>query len=148
MSASASTEFEDDWQVVRSDRRGRCAYRNLKGSSVTVVDFTQNIEPVPPGFGRLDDLLDEFEADPALRQGLADARREVAAKAMAGGCTLAMLRLAQGLSQTELADALGTTQPAVSRMEAGNQEPRLAMLRKLAAVLKVDLNTLDRAFPS
>lgn len=37
-----------------------------------------------------------------------------------------------GLTQTELAQRMGTTQPAVTRMESGKVQPSLRTLRRLA----------------
>lgn len=149
MNALASTDFESDWKVVRTTKRGKCAYQNLRDTSVSFVDFTQNGERLPAGFGRLDDLLDELENDPSLVDGLSGARKEVAALQLGRGtCILATFRLAQGLSQSDLATKLSTSQAAVSRLESGQQEPRLSMLRRLSEVLHVDLNTLGKALPS
>jgi uncharacterized protein len=44
-------------------------------------------------------------------------------------------RLAAGLTQTELATRLGTTQSAVARLESGGVTPTVATLRRLADVL-------------
>jgi ribosome-binding protein aMBF1 (putative translation factor) len=48
-------------------------------------------------------------------------------------------RLALGLSQTELADRAGMTQPALSRLEAGGVVPTLPVLDRIAAALDADL---------
>ncbi len=47
-------------------------------------------------------------------------------------------RLEKGLTQAELAEQLGTTQSAISRMEAGEFNPRVDTLIKLAEVLGVE----------
>lgn len=147
MNGLTSTVDEFGWKVVRSGDRGKCAYRNAD-HNLTLVDFTQNSEPLPPGFGRLDDLIDELEADPTLTEGLAAARGEIALEQHKEAITgLRGLRLAQGLSQAQVADALDTVQPAISRLEAGQHDPKLSTLRRLAAILKVDLNTLDKVLP-
>jgi transcriptional regulator with XRE-family HTH domain len=44
-------------------------------------------------------------------------------------------RLAEGLSQTDLAEKVGVTQPAVSNWELGNVEPRPPQLQQLERVL-------------
>jgi DNA-binding XRE family transcriptional regulator len=147
MTASASKDDEFGWKLMRRDSRGVCAYESVPDTTIVRVDFTQQSEPLPPGFGRLDDLLDELEADPELSAGLSKARRELATQ-LVDQTSLAALRLAQGLSQKDVADALGTFQPAISRLEAGDHEPKLGTLRRLATILKVDMNTLDRAFPA
>ncbi|MDQ3152915.1 MAG: helix-turn-helix domain-containing protein [Actinomycetota bacterium] len=49
------------------------------------------------------------------------------------------LRVAQELSQTELAKRAGMTQPAVARFEAGGTVPTLPVLERLARSLGVAL---------
>jgi len=44
-----------------------------------------------------------------------------------------------GLTQAELASRIGSTQPAVARLEAGGSAPSLATLRRIAAALGLDL---------
>lgn len=51
--------------------------------------------------------------------------------------TLIGARLAAGLTQTELAEKLGTTQSAIARLESGKQIPSIETLYHLAMVLKV-----------
>lgn len=49
------------------------------------------------------------------------------------------LRVQQGLSQTELAQRAGMTQPAVARFEAGGTVPTLPVLERLARSLGAEL---------
>ncbi|KOT98416.1 MULTISPECIES: helix-turn-helix domain-containing protein [Streptomyces] len=49
-------------------------------------------------------------------------------------------RIELGLSQTELAERAGMTQPQVSRMEGGDTVPTLPLLRRLAKALDGTLN--------
>jgi transcriptional regulator with XRE-family HTH domain len=49
------------------------------------------------------------------------------------------IRVDKGLSQADLAEAMGTTQSAIARLEAGGTSPTLPTLRKLADALGVDL---------
>ncbi|TMR91644.1 helix-turn-helix domain-containing protein [Nonomuraea basaltis] len=48
-------------------------------------------------------------------------------------------RVALGLSQAELAERAGMTQPQVSRLETGGGNITVASLRRLAAALNADL---------
>ena len=48
---------------------------------------------------------------------------------------LAAERQAAGLTQTELAAALGTSQAQVARLESGNADAKLSTISRLAAVL-------------
>lgn len=45
-----------------------------------------------------------------------------------------------GLSQTDMAKAIGTKQPNVSRMESGTEDVRSDTLRKLADALKTSMD--------
>jgi DNA-binding XRE family transcriptional regulator len=49
-------------------------------------------------------------------------------------------RVEHGLTQTEMARRLGMSQPHVARLEAGDHEPSLAMLRRLAHVLGIEFH--------
>jgi transcriptional regulator with XRE-family HTH domain len=49
-------------------------------------------------------------------------------------------RIDTGLTQTGLARLLGMHQPAIARLEAGNHEPSLATLSKLARVLGIEFH--------
>ncbi len=49
--------------------------------------------------------------------------------------TLAAERQAAGITQTELAAALGTSQAQVARLESGNADAKLSTISRLAAVL-------------
>ena len=49
-------------------------------------------------------------------------------------------RIDHGLSQTELARLLGMHQPAIARLEAGDHEPSLATLCRLARTLDVEFH--------
>jgi transcriptional regulator with XRE-family HTH domain len=48
-------------------------------------------------------------------------------------------RLALGMSQQELARAVGTTQSAIARLETGGRPPRIDTLLRIAAALDCDL---------
>lgn len=103
-------------------------------------------EPVPEGYTTIDDIVAEFERDPAMREELRDARRWVADTVLAGQpVTLRTLRLRKGLSQAQLAEAIGTQQPHIARIENGHSDLRLDTCRRIAQVLGIDLNTLDQA---
>ena len=106
----------------------------------------QQDEPVPAGYTTIDDVVSEFERDPALREELLDARRWIADTVLAGKpVTLRTLRLRKGLSQAQLAAAIGTKQPHVARIERGQADPQLDTCRRITRALGIDLNTLDQA---
>lgn len=75
-----------------------------------------------------------------------DGRRRLAAAYQDEPDSLRSLRLKAGLSQSDLAGAIGATQPHVSRIEAGKCDVQFETARRLRDALNVDMNTLDRAF--
>lgn len=50
-----------------------------------------------------------------------------------------------GMTQAELAARIGSTQPAIARLEAGGVTPNLATLRRIAAALRLELVVKLRA---
>jgi transcriptional regulator with XRE-family HTH domain len=44
-----------------------------------------------------------------------------------------------GITQAELASRIGSTQPAIARLEAGGSTPSLGTLRRIAAALGLEL---------
>jgi ribosome-binding protein aMBF1 (putative translation factor) len=79
----------------------------------------------------------ENPAFPALVQAAADRRRLLRA--------LAEQRERSGLSQTQVAAAMGTSQSQVARLESGNVDTRLSTVERLAAVLgkRIDWRLVD-----
>ena len=79
---------------------------------------------------------------------LATARKKLADRLIGKGAvrSLKALRLATGVSQSQLGSKIGTSQSRIARLEAGIEEPGLKTLRKLAKALGTDINTLADAF--
>ena len=86
-----------------------------------------------------------IQNDPSLEQLLREARMELAGEiaSTAGRVNLATLRMQKGLSQAELATAIGSKQPHIARIEAGQGVVHETM-KKLAQALDVDMNTLSQ----
>ena len=102
------------------------------------ADFKQ-FDGLPEGFVPLRQLA----LDPAfapLEDDLREARRELTHERNIKG--LAALRLRLGMSQQELADAVGTSQPRLSTWEHGSERPGFDSLRKLRAALQVSYDEL------
>jgi predicted transcriptional regulator len=74
---------------------------------------------------------DELPLLPGFRE-IAERRRELVAELVAR-------RHATGLSQSDVADRMGTSQPAVARLEAGASDVRLSTLERYATVVGVRL---------
>ncbi|MGH9117130.1 MAG: helix-turn-helix domain-containing protein [Acidimicrobiales bacterium] len=55
------------------------------------------------------------------------------------GSTIRSMRLAASLSQRELGERTGFSQPAIARLEAGRQVPTLVTLQRLASAFDSDL---------
>ena len=83
---------------------------------------------------RWEELRHARLASPAASAGYQRAQR-----AFELGEQLRTLREAQHLSQAELARRMGSTQPAIARLEAGRVAPSLDTLDRAAAALGVEL---------
>jgi transcriptional regulator with XRE-family HTH domain len=57
-------------------------------------------------------------------------------------------RVELGLTQAELADRAGMTQPQLSRLESGGATPTVPLLARLAAALNADLDIAFRPHTS
>ncbi len=68
-------------------------------------------------------------------------RKEWERTALARAVALEVIkyRAEHGISQTELGRRLGMHQPAVSRLEEGDQTPSIDMLKRLSEKLGIDL---------
>jgi predicted transcriptional regulator len=73
------------------------------------------------------EVPDDLPVMPGFRE-MAIRRRELAA-------TLVELRRESGLSQTQVAARMGTSQSAVARLEAGEADVRLSTLERYAAAV-------------
>jgi len=82
-----------------------------------------------------DEIHEQDMADP-------DYRREYERTRLAGDVAIKVIgyRARHGLSQSQLATMLGMRQPHVARLEAGEHEPSLATLGRLADTLNLDFS--------
>jgi DNA-binding XRE family transcriptional regulator len=101
--------------------------------------------PVPEGFEDIDAYMEARERDPAQFDALKAARRRVAEKLPASKITLAKLRLNRGWSQKRLADAIGTSQPHIARIENGRDNVLLSTANELSRALEVSLDDINKA---
>jgi len=88
------------------------------GSGYIVSDMTDDGLPILPGF------------------------RQMAAKGLVAD--LVAMRHAAGLSQQEVAERMGTSQPAVARLEAGLVDARMSTVQRYAAAVAAQLELTEK----
>lgn len=95
-------------------------------------------------------MIDRLSAKPGMADRIAAARQRVAANRAEQSVNvpqgIAELRLASGLSQKQLGERIGTSQPVISMYESGEREPMLSAIEALAVALGVDANTVVKAY--
>lgn len=119
----------------------------VEGTSARIFSFeTAFIHPPQRrGFRDFSERISELERDATRAAGLAEARRQLAQE-LGSECTgIAALRLRRGLSQSGLAELMDTSQPKVSRMEAGLDDVRHSTLKKLAEALGATIDEVSNA---
>ena len=110
----------------------------------TFSDF-QKVVPAPARTKPLSEIIERWKGDPRKSDALANARRRLVGLNGDGSGGLRALRLRAGLSQSDLAKMLKTSQPHIARIEGGSAEPTLDTCRRLARAFNIDLNAIDRA---
>jgi DNA-binding XRE family transcriptional regulator len=84
----------------------------------------------------LDAITDQERADPGLAVLVADEERKLHL-----GLRIQEMREAAGLTQTALAKRIGSSQPAIARLESGEYERvSLTTLRKISSALGYSLS--------
>ncbi len=78
-------------------------------------------------------------ANPVIDQAAYDSAYAEATLASELAEVVYQLRTAAGLTQTELARRMGTTQPGIARVEAGGSTPTLDLLDRVGKALGVEL---------
>lgn len=82
-----------------------------------------------------DEVMEECLKNPEFRK---EWERTALARAVA--IEVIRYRAEHGISQTELGRRLGMHQPAIARLEEGEHNPSIDMLRRLSQKLGIDLN--------
>lgn len=90
------------------------------------------------------------ESMPERAQLMAQARKRLSIHLLddnknSGKNSLRKLRLNAGLSQEQLAQTVGTSQPRIARIEAGREDIGLDVARRLSKALGVDMNSIADA---
>lgn len=93
-----------------------------------------------------DAFMADLEKDPAHAAGFAEARTWVADSFYAeDGVTIRTIRLRAGLTQKQLAIAIGTSQPQIAKIESGRLDPALSTCKRLSHALGVSLDVISDA---
>jgi len=90
--------------------------------------------------GTLDEMIKDVSPERKLKI-------EARAEEMIIEISLAKMREELKLSQMQLAEALGVSQPSVARMENADNDPRLSTLKRYVAALGGELS-IDVKLPS
>lgn len=124
----------------------------LEGATRTtceVIQFDAYLagDDIPAGFTTSSERIARLSKDERKRAALEDARRWLADRLprLEGERTIRSMRLARGWSQTQLANAIGSSQSHVARIEKGTELIRIDTLRKLCAALEVSIADLNDA---
>jgi DNA-binding XRE family transcriptional regulator len=118
--------------------------RNSTPCKVYNIDVAQETNAASTSeFGK---LLDSLESDTESAYLLSQARKWVSETLYNDEPTLASLRLAAGLSQTQLGIACSIKQPHVSRYESGKHEPSITVSIQLAKALGINLESFAEAW--
>jgi DNA-binding XRE family transcriptional regulator len=131
--------------VSHISRAGETASAN-SDSVIVVQRFTPSAAPAS-GVS-IDDLVAEFEKFPGGAKVLAEARQDLARELSETQPVknLRGFRLAAGLSQQQLADKAGMTQPQIANFENGIGNPQMSTLRKIATPLALSDDEVFKAW--
>jgi DNA-binding XRE family transcriptional regulator len=90
-------------------------------------------------------MTDDLPVLPGFREMAERARREDDEQRRALVADLVARRRAAGLSQGEVAERMGTSQPAVARLEAGQVDARMSTVQRYAAAVgaRIDIGGKD-----
>ena len=127
---------------------GNTSTATTNKNKATVFNIDACIKKVvaPVKHTSIDDLVDKWSKDEKRRKALEEARLWYAEQYHADdGVTVRTMRLKKQWSQTQLAAAIGSSQPHVARIERGTENLTIDTCRKLCAALDVDMNILDAA---
>lgn len=136
------------FETVIGDRDVRTAVESgpSKARVFFLEAYSHQAEPIPDRHVSVGALIDRWSTDPARNAALVRARGWLAdVTNVANGDTVRTLRRRKGLSQSQLAEAIGTSQPHIARIERGTDNVTIDTCRRLASALGIDLNTLDAA---
>lgn len=95
-------------------------------------------------------MVAAHESNPRRAAAIRRARQRLAEhlETAGAGQTLGAMRLAKGLSQTQLANTVGVMQPYIARLETGKESnPKARIIKKLRVALGVTADQILDALP-
>lgn len=138
-SSPPTKTFEHDITPVTTSDVSRCLV-------FKIADHPEYRIAAPPKHRRISEITADWARDEQRRQALEDARRWVADTFHGQeGDTVRTLRLRKGWSQSQLAEAISSSQSHIARIERGTENLAVQTCRRLCHALGIDMNTLDQA---
>lgn len=125
----------------------RTAELKFQGHEVTApvltIDNASNNIAIKNGGISLSDLLKKEMANPIVAARASAVRRRIGQVKQAHG--IAKLRLSAGMSQQQVADAMGVQQPAIARWERHPGGISASNMRDMAAALSMTMSDVAQA---
>lgn len=116
---------------------------STKHTLFTAAPYFSTLRPKPAARPRRLVAAQREAEDPSYRARMARARMVLASDLPDDpSVTLAKLRMARGLSQVDLARAVGTSQPHIAKIESGKCRVLFETAVKIADSLQVSLDSL------
>lgn len=118
----------------------------IRDHQIVVVEDSQIDPVIAKGGMTADRYLAEQERDPEMAAALQAMRKRLAAeRSKHVSPTLSVLRQQAGFSQTQLAAAMGTSQPNIARWEKDPEQMTAKVIHRMAAILNVREQALHDA---
>lgn len=140
-----SDEFSKNIQSTANSIPTAGNVRNVATSKRPVITFliSANQAKEKQGASSIDDFADLLSKEvDGFSDALVRARKNISRTINDGRITLRSLRMNRGLSQSQLAAMIGTSQPHVARLEARPEAMMIGTATKLSKALGVDINTI------
>lgn len=138
-----TTHFDDE--LVSSG--GPATSTNVEECKVFTLPVTDAAVELPASEIGIDDLVALAEGDESMASHLVAARRTLADHFNGrSGTTIRTLRLSRGMSQSQLAIAISSSQSHVARIESGGLDPNYNTFMRLARALGTSTADIVNAF--
>lgn len=136
---TSSAEFRSTVDMG-SVATGQVTFRTtlVRNHQLVVVEDSQTDPVIAKGGMAADQYLAKQERNPKMAAALRAMRMRLAAeRSKHGAPTLPVLRQRAGLSQTQLAAAMETSQPNIARWEKDPEQMTAKTIKRMAAILQV-----------